>query len=314
MDFRGQGLIPKEELKVAKDVAWYEGLQALPNLAFGENVLLTAGMSDKWPQDCQVVPVLLLDGVEIDLYHKAFPACSGVMDVRSLGDGEEYWYEQMCANFLYPPANAFAAPPTATKGAHVLNPRPCRAVTPSGEEIVLLSSKESISSSKYGLNVPPYTFVGSLRDMGVDADGQKLQRPSKREGATAAGGAHPKRLEASDVASDAALRKGMACPEQRSLDDFIIVVDSMEELYSLGGKFKAGGIASAQSSGSVSFKEQPSSTTPTSAPSKEEVEADTVPELTRKNASKRHRKESSQNPAPTTKKVVFRKPIIGKKI
>ncbi|KAF5822974.1 hypothetical protein HanRHA438_Chr01g0033961 [Helianthus annuus] len=62
MQFRRMGPIPKEEMKVPHGVAWYENLMALPNRVFGEQVLVAAGMSDKWPEDSKSVPVLLLDG------------------------------------------------------------------------------------------------------------------------------------------------------------------------------------------------------------------------------------------------------------
>ncbi|MFS7964005.1 hypothetical protein Hanom_Chr08g00745021 [Helianthus anomalus] len=74
MEFREP--VPKKDIKVPKGVAWYEGLHALPKQAFNENVLVAAGMSDKWPHDSQKVV--------------AFTACAGVMGVRPLEDGEEY--------------------------------------------------------------------------------------------------------------------------------------------------------------------------------------------------------------------------------
>ncbi|KAF5777439.1 hypothetical protein HanXRQr2_Chr12g0535631 [Helianthus annuus] len=38
------------------------------------------------------------------------------MGVRPLEAGEEYWYDQIKGRFMYPVADAFAAPPTATEG------------------------------------------------------------------------------------------------------------------------------------------------------------------------------------------------------
>ncbi|MFS7964014.1 hypothetical protein Hanom_Chr08g00745121 [Helianthus anomalus] len=82
MEFREHVPVLKKDIKVPKGVAWYEGLHALPKHAFSKNVLIAAGVSDKWPHDSQKVVV--------DLYNKAFTACAGVMGVRPLEDGEEY--------------------------------------------------------------------------------------------------------------------------------------------------------------------------------------------------------------------------------
>ncbi|KAF5783487.1 hypothetical protein HanXRQr2_Chr11g0508521 [Helianthus annuus] len=89
MQFREMGSIPKEELKIPRDATWYKKLKALPNQAFGEQVLVAAGMSDKWPKDSENVPVLLLEGEKVELYHRALPAHAGVMGVRPLCAGEE---------------------------------------------------------------------------------------------------------------------------------------------------------------------------------------------------------------------------------
>ncbi|KAM0003669.1 hypothetical protein Hdeb2414_s0275g00854151 [Helianthus debilis subsp. tardiflorus] len=53
--------IPKEDLKIPKGAAWYKKLKPLPNQAFGEHMLVAAGMSDKWPSTVINVLVLLLD-------------------------------------------------------------------------------------------------------------------------------------------------------------------------------------------------------------------------------------------------------------
>ncbi|MFS7954501.1 hypothetical protein Hanom_Chr07g00631231 [Helianthus anomalus] len=86
-----------------------------------------------------------LSPLEIDLYHRTFPTNVGVMGTRPLRDDEELWYEQIRMNFMYLTADDFADPHAATEGARILNPRPCRAITPVGEEVILLSSEESIA-------------------------------------------------------------------------------------------------------------------------------------------------------------------------
>ncbi|KAF5774911.1 hypothetical protein HanRHA438_Chr13g0616601 [Helianthus annuus] len=73
-------------------------------------------MSDKWPERSEEVPVLMFNGEAAQFYQAAFPTFGGAMGVRPLEAGEVYWYEHIKANFLYPPAGAFANPPTATEG------------------------------------------------------------------------------------------------------------------------------------------------------------------------------------------------------
>ncbi|MFS7954152.1 hypothetical protein Hanom_Chr07g00626911 [Helianthus anomalus] len=96
MEFREHVPVSKEDMKVPKGVAWYEGLRALSNQAFSESVLVAASLSDKWPHDSEEVLVLLMEDAdtllptEVELYHLAFLAYAGVMVARALGDGEEY--------------------------------------------------------------------------------------------------------------------------------------------------------------------------------------------------------------------------------
>ncbi|KAJ0524895.1 hypothetical protein HanHA300_Chr09g0305771 [Helianthus annuus] len=215
---------------------------------------------------------------------------------------------------MYSTADAFVAPPTTNEGAHVLNSWPRRAITPAGVEVIVLSSWESIASSEPRLNPLSYAFVGSLCDLGVDPDVQKPKRPSKKKKVTVVEGAKPVKVEASVVASDAASRKDMARPQGSTLDNFVIVADSIEELRSIGGKFKASEAAGVRSSGSASSKDQVSGATPTSTPVEEEMKLHPIPELTKKNSSKRRRKESETDPAPGAKKIVSRKPVIRKKV
>ncbi|KAJ0752812.1 hypothetical protein HanPI659440_Chr09g0328571 [Helianthus annuus] len=61
MEFRHSVPIPKEDTKVPRGVVWYEKLLVLPNRMFGEQVLVTAGMSEKWLERSEDVPVLLLN-------------------------------------------------------------------------------------------------------------------------------------------------------------------------------------------------------------------------------------------------------------
>ncbi|MFS7994581.1 hypothetical protein Hanom_Chr12g01107711 [Helianthus anomalus] len=53
--------IEKEELPIPKTVDWYMHSLATPNRIFGEQVLVSAAMSDKWPERSEV-PVLMFNG------------------------------------------------------------------------------------------------------------------------------------------------------------------------------------------------------------------------------------------------------------
>ncbi|KAF5772065.1 hypothetical protein HanRHA438_Chr13g0583471 [Helianthus annuus] len=58
MIFHELDTIEKEELPIPKGAYWYLNLLATPNRIFGENVLVAAHMSDKWPETSDEVPVL----------------------------------------------------------------------------------------------------------------------------------------------------------------------------------------------------------------------------------------------------------------
>ncbi|KAF5756574.1 hypothetical protein HanXRQr2_Chr17g0816311 [Helianthus annuus] len=164
--FRELDTIEKEELPIPKGVDWYLKLTATPNRIFGENVLVAAQMSDKWPETSNEVPVLKFEDREVHLYQAAFPTFGGSMGVRPLQSGEPYWYEQIKGNFLYPPIRVFANPPSATEGAQLPKPRPLRDVTSTGKEILFLSSEESVGSSQEELSSWSNIFEGVLRDLG----------------------------------------------------------------------------------------------------------------------------------------------------
>ncbi|KAJ0800744.1 hypothetical protein HanPI659440_Chr03g0107101 [Helianthus annuus] len=122
MLFREPGAIDKEDTPIPKKVAWYDKLFIIPNRVFGEQVLVAAVMSDKWPEQSREVPVLLLNGEEVALCQSAFQTFGGTMGVRPLRDDEEFWYEQIKPNFMFAPAEMFANPLVATKGARIPNP------------------------------------------------------------------------------------------------------------------------------------------------------------------------------------------------
>ncbi|KAM0035383.1 hypothetical protein Hdeb2414_s0015g00445731 [Helianthus debilis subsp. tardiflorus] len=159
MIFRESDKIEKEELPILKGSDWYMNLLVTPNRIFGEQVLVEAGMSDKWLELSEGVPVLKFNGEEGQLYQAAFSTFGGSMGGRPLQAGEAYWYEQIKGNFLYPPAGVFANPPSATEGAQLPKPRPLRGVNSAGKEILFLSSEKSVGSSKEGAHGLTYLQV-----------------------------------------------------------------------------------------------------------------------------------------------------------
>ncbi|MFS8034803.1 hypothetical protein Hanom_Chr17g01585501 [Helianthus anomalus] len=152
----------REDLPIPKHERWYQQLTPTPNRVFGKNVLVAARMSDRWSPDSEEVPILKIDNQEVRLYQAAFPTFGGFMGVRPLRHGEEYWYEQIRSNFMYPAVGAFAEPPTTTEGAHIPNPRPLRSVTSAQKEIVYLSSEESVGSSNGELSPWSQIFEGVI--------------------------------------------------------------------------------------------------------------------------------------------------------
>ncbi|MFS8030007.1 hypothetical protein Hanom_Chr17g01529061 [Helianthus anomalus] len=108
-------VIPKEDLPIPKTARWYQQLTPTPNRVFGENVLVAAKMSDQWSPSSEEVPVLKIGDQEAQLYQAAFSTFGGSMGVRPRRDDEEIWYDQIKGNFMFPAADAFASPPTATE-------------------------------------------------------------------------------------------------------------------------------------------------------------------------------------------------------
>ncbi|MFS7936735.1 hypothetical protein Hanom_Chr05g00419271 [Helianthus anomalus] len=185
MLFCEPGAIPKEDTPIPKKAAWYDKLMATPNRVFGEQVLVTTSISDKWPERSKEVPMLLLNGEEFALYHSAFQTFSRAMGRSCLPN-----------------------PAVATQGARNSNPRPCRTVTYAGKEIVYLSSEESVASSNHELSSWDDVFAGVPRDLGVD---HEEKWPKKK--VTVTGGAMSKKVGATLTASDAASKEGSKGPD-----------------------------------------------------------------------------------------------------
>ncbi|KAF5813714.1 hypothetical protein HanXRQr2_Chr03g0101971 [Helianthus annuus] len=197
----------KEDIPIPKKVAWCDKLFATLNRVFGEQVLVAAGMSDKWPEQSREVPVLLLNGEEVALYQSAFQTFGRAMGVKPLCDDEEFWYEQIKPNFMFAPAEMFANRHVATEGTRIPNPRPLHGVTSAGKEIVYLSSEEPVASSNHELSSWDDVFAGVLHDLGIDHEKKRPKKTAAKKKVTVAGGAS-KKVGATRVVSDAASKKG----------------------------------------------------------------------------------------------------------
>uniref|UniRef100_A0A251TK96 Putative transposase (Putative), gypsy type n=1 Tax=Helianthus annuus TaxID=4232 RepID=A0A251TK96_HELAN len=293
--------IPKEDLTIPKTALWYQQLTPTPNRVFGESVLVAAKMSDQWSPNSRDVPVLKLGDQEAQLYQAAFSTFGGSMGVRPLRDDEESWYDQIRGNFMFPAADAFASPPTATEGAQYPKPRPLRSVTLAGKETFYLSSDESVGSSSGELSSWSKIFAGVLRDLGIDPEEKKkkpVKKKKKAEPEVTSKGTGPSR-------ATTAAGKGTLRLRQRDLDDYVIISDSHEGLsYAAKGKTGAGG---SKSSGSAGSRNPEAGATP-SFPEDEEVEEeDAAAQLI---GRKRGRSEATTAVASAPTSVVI--PVIGK--
>ncbi|XP_022026368.1 uncharacterized protein LOC110927081 isoform X2 [Helianthus annuus] len=267
--------IPKEDLTIPKTALWYQQLTPTPNRVFGESVLVAAKMSDQWSPSSRDVPVLKLGDQEAQLYQAAFSTFGGSMGVRPLRDDEESWYDQIRGNFMFPAADAFASPPTATEGAQYPKPRPLRSVTLAGKETFYLSSDESVGSSSGELSSWSKIFAGVLRDLGIDPE-EKKKKPVKKKRK-----AEPEVTSKGTGPSRATTAAGKA-----------------------KGKAGAGG---SKSSGSAGSRNPEAGATP-SFPEDEEVEEeDAAAQLIRR---KRGRSEATTAVASAPTSVVI--PVIGK--
>ncbi|KAM0066269.1 hypothetical protein Hdeb2414_s0002g00046731 [Helianthus debilis subsp. tardiflorus] len=292
--------IPKEDLPIPKNPRWYQELTPTPNRVFGENVLVAAKMSDQWSPSSKEVPVLNIDdqGATLSscLLHIWWFHC-----VRPVRDDEESWYDQIKGNFMFPAADAFASPPTATEGAQFPKPRPLRSVSSAGKKIFYLSSDESVGSSSGELSPWSEIFTGVLRDLGIDPE-EKKKKPLKKKmkvdaevTSKGAGASH---------ATSAAV-KGTLRLRQSDLDDYVIISDSFEGL-SRTAKAKTGAEGS-KSSGSAGSRNPDVGATPSMPEDEETEEEDVADQLI---GRKRERSEATAvvASAPTASVV----PLIGK--
>ncbi|KAJ0791603.1 hypothetical protein HanOQP8_Chr01g0007591 [Helianthus annuus] len=301
MIFHEPDKIEKEELPIPKGSDWYMNLLATAKRIFGENVLVAAHMSDKWPKTSG----------DAHLYQAAFPTFGGSMGMRPLRYGEPYWYEQIKGNFLYPPAGIFANPPTATEGALLPRPRPLRGVTSAGKEILYLSSEESVGSSQEDLNSWSNIFAGVLRDLGIDLeDRPKKTVKKKTKRVTVDTGATSKKGGSSSVAATTE-GKGTLRFQQSNLEDYVVASDSLEGLSRIGEKKKKTSAAGSRSSGSAGSRIPKAGATPSSIALDEEEEEEHEEEAAAKLVTrKRSREEVAAGTGPAQK--AGGGPLIGK--
>ncbi|MFS8006979.1 hypothetical protein Hanom_Chr14g01255581 [Helianthus anomalus] len=309
MIFRESDEILKKDLPLLKKEMWYVCLTSTPNRVFGEQVLIVAGMSNRWHARSEEVPVLLLNGEVKQLYQAAFTTFAGAMGVRPLESGEAYWYEQIKDNFMYPLSGAFANPPTATGGAHLPNPRPLCVVTSAEKEILYLSSEEFVGSSNGELSSWSNIFAGVLRNLGIDP-GEKKKKACKKktkkvitidaEATSKKGG--------SSRATAAASDKGTLRFRQSNLEDYVVASDSLEGLSRIGEK-KASA-AGSKSSGSTRSRVPEAGMTPSSIAMDEGEEEEHEEEAAAKLVSRKRSREEVAAGAKEVQKNVG--PVRGK--
>ncbi|KAJ0467071.1 hypothetical protein HanIR_Chr14g0679221 [Helianthus annuus] len=248
----------KEDLPIPKQALWYQQLTPTPNRVFGENVLVAARMSDQWSPDSKEVPVLKIGDQEAQLYQAAFATFGGSMGVRPLREDEESWYKQIRGNFMYPVADAFTSPPTATEGAQFPKPRPLRSVTSARKEVVYLYSEESVGSSNGELSSWSNIFAGVLHDLGIDPE-EKKKKPLKKKKTVNLDPEVTSKGAGSSRATAAAV-KGTLRLRQSDLNDYVIISDSLKGL-SRTAETKTGA-GSSRSSGSAGSRNPDAGATP----------------------------------------------------
>ncbi|KAJ0469284.1 hypothetical protein HanIR_Chr14g0706251 [Helianthus annuus] len=294
----------KEDLPIPKNARWYQRLTPTPNRVFGENVLVAARMSDQWSPNSKEVPVLKIGDQEAQLYQAAFATFGGSMGVRPLREDEESWYEQIRGNFMYPVADAFATPPTATEGAQFPKPRPLRSVTSAGKEVVYLSSEESVGSSNGELSSWSNIFAGVLRDLGIDPE-EKKKKPMKKKKIVNLDPEVTSKGTGSSRATPAAVT-GTLRLRQSDLNDYVMISDSLEGL-SRTAETKTGA-GSSRSSGSAGSRNPDAGATPSVHEEEEaEEEEDAAAQLV---GRKRGRSEATAGVASASNVGLI--PLVGK--
>ena len=84
---------------------------------------------------------------EKDMYGVLFEGEGRAVSERALDDNEAPVLEQFKDNFLYPRRIVTGARTTSSPSSFIPRPMPCSARNSAGEEILFLSSSESVASS-----------------------------------------------------------------------------------------------------------------------------------------------------------------------
>ncbi|KAJ0786277.1 hypothetical protein HanOQP8_Chr02g0053491 [Helianthus annuus] len=206
-------------------------------------------MSDQWPHDSKEVPVLKFEdrGTTLPSCLLHFWWIYGYAPVKVRG---AVLYDRIKPCFMYLVPGAFADPPSTTKGAHIPNPRPLRALISAGKEIVYLSSEESVGSSNGELSSWSNIFAGVLRDLGIDPK-EKKKKPGKRKKVITLDAEVTSKKGGSSRTTPGAADKGTLRFRQSNLEDYVIISDSLEGLSRVGeNKTGAAGSRSSRSAGS----------------------------------------------------------------
>ncbi|MFS7897858.1 hypothetical protein Hanom_Chr00s013295g01750461 [Helianthus anomalus] len=226
------------------------------------------------------------------------------MGVRPLREDEESWYEQIRGNFMYPVADAFATPSTASEGAQFPKPRPLRSVTSAGKEVVYLSSEESVGSSNGELSSWSNIFAGVLRDLEIDPE-EKKKKPLRKKKTIILDPEVTSKGAGSSRAT-AAAAKGTLRLRQSDLTDYLMVSDSLEGL-SRAAETKTGA-GSSRSSGNVGSQNPDVGATPSVYEEEEaEEEGDDAAQLV---SRKRGRSETTAGVASVSNVAAI--PLVGK--
>ncbi|KAJ0541303.1 hypothetical protein HanHA89_Chr09g0326891 [Helianthus annuus] len=201
---------------------------------------------------------------------------------------------------MYPVAAAFANPPTSTEGAHIPNPRPLRAMTSAGKEIVYLSSEESIGSSNGELSSWSNIFAGVLRDLGIDPEEKKKKKPGKKKKIITIDAEVTSKKGGSSRAIAGAAEKGTLRFRQNNLEDYVIISDSLEGLSRIGEKKTSA--TGSKSSGSAGSRNSDAGATPSSITLDDEEEEEEEEEPVEKLISRKRSREETTAGASVAQK------------
>ncbi|KAF5796606.1 hypothetical protein HanXRQr2_Chr08g0353591 [Helianthus annuus] len=232
--------IREEDLPLPKKEMWYVRLTATPNRIFGEQVLVAAGMSDRWPAHSEEVPVLLLNG-EVQS-----SSCIKLLLLLL----EELW---VCTPWSLPRRTVMNRSRT-TSCTLLLESLP---ILPLQLKVRASTQPQALACCDFRWERESLSFqrvVCVLCNLGIDPDEKKKEASGKKKtkkvitldtGATSKKGGSSR---ATATTSD----KGTIRFRQSNLEDYVVASDSLEGLSHIGEKKKssAGGSKSSRSAGS----------------------------------------------------------------